>query len=174
MYGFTDSPRKEASGSLVCLCQHVEYACTTVLVWERYASCIPFAFSVYFFSHFSFLLTSAFHALSSASPSTHLVKFSHSLCNLSIHLCKIWLANTSAGHRALMAGTWTLSLHVAKLFRLKWVVKSGSLHLSSTWLQNTVTSFNFCCIGVMSWERRTGIVSSANKHLSKAFFPLRK
>lgn len=23
MYGFTDSPRKEASGSLVCLCQHV-------------------------------------------------------------------------------------------------------------------------------------------------------
>lgn len=27
MYGFTDSPRKEASGSLVCLCQHAIEAC---------------------------------------------------------------------------------------------------------------------------------------------------
>lgn len=39
---------------------------------------------VYFLSHFSFLLTSALHALSSSSPSTRLLK----LCSLSIHLCR--------------------------------------------------------------------------------------
>lgn len=34
MYGFTDSPRKEASGSLVCLCQHAKEACSPApLLW---------------------------------------------------------------------------------------------------------------------------------------------
>ena len=133
MYGFTDSPRKEASGSLVCLCQHVEYACTTVYVWERCARCIPYAFSVYFFSHSSFVSTSALHARSSTFSSTHVVRFRHSLSTIYPSISRqIWLADTSAGHRAKRARMWTLSLHVAKLLRVKWGVKRSSLHLSST------------------------------------------
>lgn len=45
MYGFTDSPRKEASGSLVCLCQHVEYSCARM-------TCQLHPFSVFQFISF--------------------------------------------------------------------------------------------------------------------------
>lgn len=133
MYGFTDSPRKEASGSLVCLCQHVENACTTVLVREWHASCIPLGFSVYFFSHFGFLSTSALHVLSSSSPSTHLLQFSLSFFAVCPSISADLVGQHNSWARCQRARMWTFGLHVGKCLRLKWGVRSGSLVLSSTW-----------------------------------------
>lgn len=95
MYGFTDSPRKEASGSLVCLCQHVEYACTTVLVQRGTCQLHPFCFlAVYFFSQF--FSTSALHAALSSSASISLSR-SLFLCSLSIHLCRLYWSTQQLG-----------------------------------------------------------------------------
>lgn len=60
MYGFTDSPRKEASGSLVCV-DSLSAAC--VLRCAPYFSCILSSFSVYFFSRLSFVLLRMQHLL---------------------------------------------------------------------------------------------------------------
>lgn len=97
MYGFTDSPRKEASGSLVCLCQHVEYACTTVLVQRGTCQLHPFCFlAVYFF--FTLFSTSALHAASSSSASISLsLSLFLFLCSLSIHLCRLYWSTQQLG-----------------------------------------------------------------------------
>lgn len=54
MYGFTDSPRKEASGSFVHLCQHVECGCMPVLIWAQHSWCTGVAVFLFFL----FILTS--------------------------------------------------------------------------------------------------------------------
>lgn len=178
MYGFTDSPRKEASGSFVCLCQNVEYACTSVHVWARHASCIPFGFSGCFFSHLSFLLTSALHLLSSPSPFTHLLKFSLSLSEVCPSISAYLVGQHHSWPHCHRVRAWTCVLHVEKRLRLKWGVKSGSLHLSKTWPSSCydLTQLWVSCTGTMSQDVRNGIKIAplANKHSRKERFCSRR
>lgn len=51
MYGFTDSPRKEASGSFVHPCQHVECGRMPVLLWAQRSWCTVLLCLYSFLSH---------------------------------------------------------------------------------------------------------------------------
>lgn len=98
-YGCTALQTARGKRPQVDLCVYVNMLNMHALLSQRHPSRIRLlVFPVYFFSHFSFLSTSALHALSSASPLTHLLKVSLSpLCSLSIHL-RSW--PSAAGHGA--------------------------------------------------------------------------